>query len=303
MLTFSFPYDTSFFDPLYRLYLPKNNHPHGYLILHVVAKIPGTSHFKITHSHPRRVDVSDISSGKDTSTAFNQAFVGVVKACQDHDLFNLKDESYEELAVVGVEYPVRLFRYAAPLFGIISQRAHLTACTRTADGLKIWVPRRSPVISTYPDKLDSTVAGGVSAGTTPFETMLREADEEASFPADLVKRDIRAAGVLTYMTLLEAGEGEIGGLVKSDMVHVYDLKLSADVVPKPNDDEVKDFYLMTPEKVIEALLKKEFKPNSATVMVDFSIGHGIVTADTERDFAEMDMRLHRTLAFATAPRL
>jgi hypothetical protein len=42
---------------------------------------------------------------------------------------------------VGVNYPARLFRYAAPLFGIVSQGAHLTAYVRTSTGLKIWVPR------------------------------------------------------------------------------------------------------------------------------------------------------------------
>lgn len=300
---FSCPYETSFFEPLYRLYLPNDERPHGYLVPEVVKKIPWTDDFKITDEHPRRVDVLDSSDGKDTSSAVNKAFSGVVKACQDHDLFNLKGEEYEEFAVVGVEYPVRLFRYAAPLFGIISQGAHLTAYTKTPEGIKIWVPRRSPTISTYPNKLDSTVAGGISAEYTPFETILHEADEEASLSEDLVKEHIRSAGVLTCMTLLESGEGEIGGLVKSDMVHVYDIELAGDVVPKPHDDEVKEFYLMTPDEVKEALLKKEFKTNSAAVMIDFFIRHGIVTADTERDYPEMNMRLHRSLAFATAPRL
>jgi 8-oxo-dGTP pyrophosphatase MutT (NUDIX family) len=299
----SVPYQTSFFEPLYKLYLPKDDRPHGYLVPDVVAKIPWTEQFKITHEHPRRVDVLDSSEGKDTSKSVNEAFAGVVKACQDQDLFNLKGEEYEEFAVVGVEYPVRLFRYAAPLFGIISQGAHLTAYTRTPEGLKIWVPRRSPTISTYPNKLDSTVAGGISAEATPFETIIREADEEASLPADLVKQKIRSAGVLSCMTLLEAGEGEIGGLVKSDMVHIYDIELCADVIPKPHDDEVKEFYLMTPDEVIESLLKRDFKTNSAAVMIDFFIRHGIITADTERDYPEMNMRLHRTLPFATAPRL
>ena len=168
--------------------------------------------------------------------------------------------------------------------------------------MKIWVPRRSPTISTFPDKLDSTVAGGVSAGTTPIETIIREADEEASLPGEFTRQHIRSAGVLTYVTLLEYGQGEVGGLVKPDMVHVYDMEIATDVIPKPHDDEVKEFYLMTPDQVKKALLQQEFKTNSAAVMIDFLIRHGFVTAVEERDYPEMNMRLHRTLPFATAPR-
>lgn len=265
--------------------------------------MPWTSDFEISHENPRTVRVLDSSAGQDTSAACNKAFAKLVADCQRKDLFKLNGEEYEEFAVVGVKYPVRLFRYAAPLFGIVSQGAHLTAYTRTSGGLKIWVPRRSPTISTFPNKLDSTVAGGVSAKDTPFETIVREADEEASLPEELTRRGIRPVGVLTYITLLENGQGEVGGLVKPDMVHVYDMEVAEDIVPKPHDDEVKEFYLLTPEEVKAALLRNEFKTNSAAVMVDFFIRHGIISADDELDYPEMNMRLHRTLPFATSPRL
>ncbi|KAL1854327.1 hypothetical protein Daus18300_011513 [Diaporthe australafricana] len=299
----SCPYDPSFFDPLYRLYLPNDDRPHGFLPLDVVEKMPWTSDFKTTHGNERRVEVLDSSAGQDTSAACNRAFAKLVADCQEKDLFNLNGEEYEKFAVVGVNYPVRLFRYAAPLFGIVSQGAHLTAYTRMSSGLKIRVARRSPTISTFPNKLDSTVAGGISAEDTPFETIVREADEEASLPEDLTRRDIRPVGVLTYITVLEKGQEEVGGLVKPDMVHVYDMEVAEDVVPKPHDDEVKEFYLLTPGEVKAALLREEFKSNSAAVMVDFFIRHGIISADNERNYTEMNMRLHRTLPFATAPRL
>ena len=265
--------------------------------------MPWTADFEVTHERPRRVDVLDSSEGKDTSKACNKAFKKLVETCQEKNLFNLRGEEYEEFAIVGVAYPVRIFRYAAPLFGIISQGAHLTAYTRTSSGLKIWVPRRSATISTYPNKLDSTVAGGVSAQDTPFQAIVREADEEASLPEHFVRQNIRSVAVLIYMTLLEQGDGEAGGLVKPDMIHVYDMELGEDVIPKPHDDEVKEFYLMTPEEVKTALLKKEFKTNSAAVMIDFFIRRGIITADSEGDYTEMNMRLHRTLPFSTATRL
>lgn len=189
--------------------------------------MPWTSDFKITHENEKRVEFLDSSAGKDTPAACNKAFAKLVADCQEKDLFNLNGEEYEEFAIVGVEYPVRLFRYAAPLFGIVSQGAHLTAYTRTPGGLKIWVPRRSPMISTFPNKLDSTVAGGVSAEETPFETIVREADEEASLREELVRRDIQPVGFLTHMTVLGEGRGRVSGLVKPEMIHVYDQRMLA----------------------------------------------------------------------------
>jgi 8-oxo-dGTP pyrophosphatase MutT (NUDIX family) len=265
--------------------------------------MPWTSDFEVIHEKPRRVRVKIRADEEDEVRSCNAAFAKLVAICQEMDLFNLNDEEYEEFAIVGVNYPARLFRYAAPLFGIVSQGAHLTAYVRTSTGLKIWVPPRSPTISTYLNKLDSTVAGGVSAGTSPLQTIVREADEEASLGEDLTRKHIRSAGVLTYINLLEKGQGEVDGLVKPDMIYIYDMELAEDFIPKPHDDEVKEFYLMTSDEVKKALLQKEFKTNSAAVMIDFFIRHGLITADDECDYPEMSMRLHRTLPFATAPRL
>lgn len=146
------------------------------------------------------------------------------------------------------------------------------------------------------------MAGGISAEDTPIETIVREADEEAS----MTRRDVRSAGVLIYMTLLEKRLGNVGGgdLVKPDMgARVRVMELAEDVAPKPYADEMRDFYLWTPDEVKAALLRDECKTKSAAVMVDFFIRHGIVTADNELHYAEMSMRLHRMLPFATAPRL
>jgi 8-oxo-dGTP pyrophosphatase MutT (NUDIX family) len=229
------------------------------LVQEVVDSMPWTEDFSITHEYPRRIDLVDSSNGDDTSKACNDAFAKLVEICKEKDLFTLRGSIFELFAIVGVPYPVRIYRFAAPLFGIVSQGAHLTAYSKTSSGMKIWIPRRSAKIKTYPNKLDSTVAGGVSAEYTPYETIVKESQEEASLSGDLVRANMRSVGLLSYISVLESGVGEVSGLVKPDMVHVYDLELSEDVVPKPQDDEVKEFYSMTPEEVKAALLQKEFK--------------------------------------------
>jgi 8-oxo-dGTP pyrophosphatase MutT (NUDIX family) len=128
--------------------------------------------------------------------------------------------------------------------------------------MKIWVARRSPNVNTYPNRFDTTVAGGVSAEESLFETVIHEADEEASLPANLLRSGVRSCGVLAYISVTsEAGIGA-NGLVVPDTVILDDLENSPGVVPKPRDDEVKVFYLMDVEEVRGALAAEEFKTNS-----------------------------------------
>lgn len=170
----------------------------------------------------------------------------------------------------------------------------MTAFVRdsSTDELKIWVPRRSAHLHTWPGKLDTTVAGGVAAGETPYENIIREGAEEASLPAELLHRDVKSVGVLTYM-----GTVPRTGLIIPDVIYCYDLELSAETIPTPGDDEVEKFYLMSVKEVKEALLRREFKANCALVMLDFFVRHGLLTNDNDSDFVEIVQRMHRRLPF------
>jgi 8-oxo-dGTP pyrophosphatase MutT (NUDIX family) len=155
---------------------------------------------------------------------------------------------------------------------------------------------------TYPNMLDSTVAGGVPASETPFENIIQEANEEASLPTDLVRHNIKSTGVLTYISRTDEGARAEPGLIIPDIVYLYDIELSSDVIPRPHDTEVKEFELMSVDKVKTHMRNKEFKTNSAVVMIDFFIRHGIITNDNEKDFVEINMRMHRGLPFKTTSR-
>ena len=196
-------------------------------------------------------------------------------------------------------------RFAASLFGIASRGAHLTAYVHDASapyGMRIWVPRRSAHLHTYPGKLDTTVAGGVAAGETPYENIIREGAEEASLPAELLHEKVRSVGVLNYMAVTSAATSPAeAGLVCPDVIYCYDLELPADVVPTPGDDEVEAFELMDVEAVKRAMLNEEFKDNCNLVMLDFFIRHGIITDENESDFVEIVQRMHRRLPMRISP--
>jgi 8-oxo-dGTP pyrophosphatase MutT (NUDIX family) len=282
--------------------LPNDDEPHGYMLSEVVNKMPWTAAFDVKHSHPRRVTVLDNSEGKDTANVVNAAFSAVITTCIEQNLFHVLDGKHSEpFAIVGARYdlPVYIERFATALFGVTTRGAHLVAYRMGEKGMNVWVPRRSAHLYTYPNMLDTTVAGGVKSGVPPFQTIVEEADEEASLPEALIRQKARCRGVISHMNVTGKDFPGEQGLVTPDYVYVYDIELPEDVIPKPHDDEVSNFTLMSAEELQAALLREEFKPDSAAVLIDFLIRHEIITPDNEPDFVEISMRLHRRLPFRT----
>lgn len=194
----------------------------------------------------------------------------------------------------------KIERAMSPLFGVVTYGAHCICYTNGHDTemMRLWIPRRAAK-KTYGGMLDNTVAGGIAVGEDPFEALVRECDEEASLPQDIVRQSAKAAGTVSYFHIRDERAGGETRLLQPECQFVYDIELPPDVVPKPNDDEVQEFYNMTVEEVREALAKGEFKPNCAIVTLDFFIRKGILTVQNEPDLIEICSRLHRRLEFPT----
>jgi 8-oxo-dGTP pyrophosphatase MutT (NUDIX family) len=178
-----------------------------------------------------------------------------------------RNELYAVYEAPGVE-SFRIERSGAGLFGVLTFGVHMTAyipATATTP-LKIWVARRSATKSSYPNMLDNAAAGGLSAGERPLACMIREAEEEASLPENIVSKDIKSVGVVSYFYLRDGRAGGETGLPEPECQYLYDLPLSADQILKPNDNEVGSFQLLTVEEVQQRLANDEFKPNCAIVM-------------------------------------
>jgi 8-oxo-dGTP pyrophosphatase MutT (NUDIX family) len=147
--------------------------------------------------------------------------------------------------------------------------------------------------------LDNAVAGGIASGESPFESLVRECGEEASLDEEFVRSSARACGTVTYWYIRDERAGGETNLMQPEVQYIYDLELPEDTIPKPGDDEVEQFYLLSVDEVQEAMRKGEFKPNCALVVLDFLIRHGILTTENERDYIEIVSRLHRKLEFPT----
>jgi hypothetical protein len=295
----SFPYDADGQSHYYRLLLPYDDRTHGFMLPESVARMPWTADFTIDHAR-RIVQLHDSSHGADVSGACNAAFSNVVAACIERGAFaNIGRAHSEPIAIPGANHAVRIERFAAPVLGTANRGAHLTAYSRAAGGMRVWVPRRSGHLRTYPGMLDSSVAGGVRADESPLENVVHEAAEEASIPEDVVRRGVRPVGALTMMGLTGRGAAQ-EGLVFADVLFTFDLEVDEGFELRPRDEEVKEFYRMDVEEVKAALLRGEFKNNSAVVMVDFFIRHGIITPD-EPDYVEILTRSHRRLDIPLSP--
>lgn len=162
-----------------------------------------------------------------------------------------------------------LDRGALPAFGVMSQGVHVNGLVRRPDGLHLWVGIRSRDKAVAPGQLDNVVAGGIPAGLTAEECLVKEAAEEACLPPGLAAT-ARRAGRVSYV--MRNAEG-----LRRDVLHCYDLELPEGVVPRPGDDEVERFELWPAARVLEAVRATDsVKFNVNLVLIDLFLREGLV---------------------------
>jgi hypothetical protein len=194
-------------------------------------------------------------------------------------------ESYPVMAAWGDQPLCLIDRGAVAVFGIKAYGIHANGYTMRDGQMQLWIGRRAMNKAVEPGKLDNMIAGGQPAGLSLIDNLVKEAGEEASLPRALALQ-ARPAGAITYCM-----EGERG--LKPDTMFVYDLELPADCVPRPNDDEISAFMLMSPAEVIARLRNSwDFKFNVSLVLIDFLIRTGHIRPETEPDYLALIAGLH-----------
>jgi 8-oxo-dGTP pyrophosphatase MutT (NUDIX family) len=160
-------------------------------------------------------------------------------------------------------------RGALPLFGIAAAGVHLNGLVRRGDGFHLWVARRAAGKALDPGKLDHLVAGGIGAGLSPLQTLIKEAGEEAGMPADLA-RQARQVSLVRYTMLRPEG-------LRRDHLYCFDLMLREDFLPRPVDGEVEGFALWPVDRVLTTLRDTEaFKFNVNLVLIDLLLRLGTI---------------------------
>jgi len=282
----------------------EGKYPIGYIldrVFHELTRVPVSVRGEMTFDETERTIM--LFQGYQTEPERTAQVAQLADYWRRNGTFKLLRKWRDELWPIYGRKGELLFsmeRTAVGLIGAMRYGVHMIAYVRDDGapfGFKLWVPRRAANKSTFPGMLDNTVAGGLATGEDPFECLVREADEEASLPEDVVRSRAKCVDVVTYIYITEEERVGEADFIYPECQWVYDLELPADVVPQPKDGEVDEFRLCDVDEVRKQLAGGEYKPNCALVVIDFFIRHGILTGENEPDMADILRRIHREMPF------
>ena len=222
------------------------------------------------------------------AAAVSQAVDDVVDALvAEKQIPKTRTETFDVAVRWGAPPIFRLDRGAVPFFGTRAYGVHLNGYRYDPDAMLLWVGRRAANKRVAPNKLDNLVAGGIGNGHGLVETLVKEADEEAMIPPELIARAV-AAGAVSYR--METALG-----IRDDVLFVYDLEVPAEFVPQNRDGEIVDFALMPAAAVLGRIRQgTDFKFNVNLVILDFAVRRGILSPD-DPEYLEVASGLHRPL--------
>jgi 8-oxo-dGTP pyrophosphatase MutT (NUDIX family) len=197
------------------------------------------------------------------------ALPGIARMLSERGFYRWRREAFDVRARPDGPVLSTIDRGAIPAFGIQAAGVHLNGLVRRSGGLHLWIARRAPDKALDPGKLDHIVAGGVPAGLTPAETLMKEAAEEAAIPAAIARR---ATAVRTLSYAMDRPEG-----LRRDHLHCYDLELPEAFMPHAADGEVESFELWPVMRALEAVRDSDdFKFNVNLVLIDLFLRLGLI---------------------------
>nr|UXE44784.1 hypothetical protein Hi04_10k_c377_00013 [uncultured bacterium] len=206
------------------------------------------------------------------SLADAAALPGIARRLSEAGHYRWRREAFDIRAEPEGPVLAQLDRGALPSFGVLAVGVHVNGLVCRRDGLHLWVARRAANKLLDPDKLDHVVAGGVPAGLTPAQTLVKEAEEEAAIPASLA---CQATHVALIGYAMERPEG-----LRRDLLHCYDLALPEDFHPYAADGEVAAFELWPIKQVMQTVRDTDdFKFNVNLVLIDLFLRQGLIGGD------------------------
>lgn len=265
----------------------------GYISPHISSHLSAySSVFVISAASDGEICHVTLNPEIKTFTERTEKVAEVMLDLREKDLFSTlrgwRDEMYPVMATFDSKSCFMMERSATCLLGTVRYGVHVNGyITDPRGNISMWVARRSQTKQTWAGKLDQIVAGGITCGEKIRETMIRECAEEASISEELA-RTATPAGCVSYFFEDERG-------LFPEVEFVYDLKLPQNFQPINSDGEVDEFYCWSIDKVKEKIATDEYKPDSALVVLDFLIRHGLVTPDNEPHYVDFICGSHSTL--------
>lgn len=194
--------------------------------------------------------------GDESSRSEAMTFVTATLAAEGA-LTKWRNELYAAAPTFGAPPWFRLERAAARYFGVHTWAAHINGVVRGSGATRMWFARRSKDKAIDPCKLDNLVGGGIAAGATVAQTLVKEAWEESGIPPELASQSLPAGTVHLW-------RDQPDGL-QSETIFVHDLWLPDDFVPANQDGEAVEHRLVAIDE--------------AARLIALSAGPDVVTAD------------------------
>ncbi|EKX43578.1 hypothetical protein GUITHDRAFT_110383 [Guillardia theta CCMP2712] len=209
----------------------------------------------------------------------------------DHPQLHDRSAAVNDMVSSAFNKPPALLleRGCVPYFGVAAYGVHVNVLVREERGTSVWIAKRALTKATYPGKLDQCVAGGQPQGLSLTENVVKECEEEAGIPQQ-VAATARPVGAVSYMYATNKG-------LSPKTLFCYDLEVPRDFVPRALDGEVDSFQKMPIEEAMRSVADQVdmWKPNSALVMIDLAIRHGILNGD-EPNYLEILSLLRRKVS-------
>ncbi len=206
-------------------------------------------------------EFADIAVTDRVTLARPDALPEIARALSVQGHYRFRREAFDVRANPAGAVLSTIDRGALPAFGIMAEGVHVNGLVHRPDGLHLWVARRAADKLLDPGKLDHIAAGGVSAGMTAWETMVKEGGEEAAIPEALAVTAVKRSE-LSYAMLRPEG-------LRRDLLHCYDLTLPDSFLPVAADGEVESFELWPIGRAYETVRNTDdFKFNVNLVLID-----------------------------------
>jgi 8-oxo-dGTP pyrophosphatase MutT (NUDIX family) len=200
-----------------------------------------------------------------------------------------RNETFELFDPATLTPLARIERAAARFWGSLTLGAHANGYVAGADGrpTALWIARRADDKATDPGRFDNLVGGGVPAGQTAYEALLREGFEEAGLDRALTAT-ARPGPVLRLHRDVREGR-------QQEWLYGFDLELPAGLVPANQDGEVAGFTLLPLADALKLASGPAMTVDAALVTIDFLHRHGGLAGNDTGDVGDALKALHVVL--------
>jgi 8-oxo-dGTP pyrophosphatase MutT (NUDIX family) len=238
-----------------------------------------------------RGEALEFAPGLDTPEARTEALAPVTRTlAAEGALTAWRDERYAAGAAPGAAPAFLIERAAARYFGVHTYAAHVNGLVADGGEMAMWVARRSATKAIDPGQLDNLVGGGIAAGSGVRATVVKEAREEASVPADVAQTALPCGAVHICR---EQPDG-----LQLETIFVHDLMLPAAFVPAGEDGEVAE-HRRVPLAEAARLAASDaageiVTADASLVIADCLIRHGALAPDSPH-FLALEALRHPSL--------